>query len=256
MSFAKTLLAAVAALALGSAQAQSISASDIKADYENAAFSASFSVLASSPWDATPDLGLKTQDGFTGVGVQGVTNGEIDWRPNWGSESITVDFADASVVSSLTLGVLFNGPEYSDVREVAKITVNGGDNYYLRATGTENVAAWYHGASFMANVAYIVGAGTQAGEGGAITLLNPFGDLLVDTIRFAADYGLVTQTCMGGSTCTNQSDYSIVNVTALAQRTVPADVPVTAVPEPETYALMLAGLGAVAFMARRRRERN
>jgi len=31
---------------------------------------------------------------------------------------------------------------------------------------------------------------------------------------------------------------------------------VTAVPEPETYALMLAGLGVVAFTARRRRQRD
>jgi hypothetical protein len=29
---------------------------------------------------------------------------------------------------------------------------------------------------------------------------------------------------------------------------------VTAVPEPETYALMLAGLGAVGFLSRRRRR--
>ncbi len=32
--------------------------------------------------------------------------------------------------------------------------------------------------------------------------------------------------------------------------------PVTPVPEPETYALMLAGLGVVGFMARRRKNRD
>ncbi len=32
------------------------------------------------------------------------------------------------------------------------------------------------------------------------------------------------------------------------------ELTVAAVPEPETYALMLAGLGLVAYMARRRRQ--
>ena len=239
MPLSKTLAATVCAMLLGAAQAQSISASDIKNDYDNASFSTSFNVLAYSPWDTTPELGLKTQDGYTGVGVQGATNGEIDWRSGL-SESITVDLANPAAIASITLGLLFNGPEYSDVREVARITVNGSDTYSLRTGSAENVAAWYHGNTFLANVNYIPGAGTQSGEAGAITLWSPFGNTVVDTIAFAADFGVNSYTCGAGTaSCTNQSDYNVVNVTA--------------VPEPQTYALLLAGLGAVGFVARRRR---
>ena len=234
----KTLSVSLCGLLAGLAQAQSISGTDIRNDYYNGASNASFSVQAYSPWDSTPDLDLKSQDGYTGVGVQGMTNGEIDWR-NGASESITLTFTAPTSIGSFTLGLLFNGPEYNDVREVAHITANG-QSYFLRTTDTEDVASWFRGETFLGNVNYIAGAGTQSGQGGAITLSNPFGNMAVNTMTFAASEGFSGGGCGGvGGRCTNQSDYNVVSVTA--------------VPEPQTYALMLAGLGAMAFVARRRR---
>ena len=46
---------------------------------------------------------------------------------------------------------------------------------------------------------------------------------------------------------------SVVGVHAQAFANGQSESFVTAIPEPSTYALMLAGLGAVGFMARRRR---
>jgi len=233
----KTLSVSLCGLLAGLAQAQTISGTDIRNDYYNGSYSTSFSVGAQSPWDSTPDLGLKSQDGFTGVGVQGMTNGEIDWR-NGESESITLTFTAPTAIGSFTLGLLFNGPEYNDVREVAQITVNGTEIYTLSTGATENVAIWSHGSA-STTVNYIAGAGTQSGQGGAISLSNPFGNMVVSTMTFAAAQGFSGGLCGSSGVCTNQSDYNVVSVTA--------------VPEPQTYALMLAGLGAMAFVARRRR---
>lgn len=238
----KTLSVSLCGLLAGLAQAQSISGTDIRNDYYNGSYSASFSVGAQSPWDITPDLDLKSQDGFTGVGVQGMTNGEIDWRSdargNGASESITLTFTAPTAIGSFTLGLLFNGPEYNDVREVAQITINGTEIYTLSTGATENVATWSHGGA-STSVSYIGGAGTQSGQGGAISLSNPFGNMAVSTMTFAAAPGVSGGGCGSSGVCTNQSDYNVVSVTA--------------VPEPQTYALMLAGLGAMAFVARRRR---
>ena len=244
MNSVKLWGAPVCALLTGLAQAQSISGTDIRNDYYNPSQNVSFSVRAYSPWDTSPDLDLRTQDGFTGVGVQGMTNGEIDWR-NGASESITLNLAAPTSIASFALGLLFNGPEYNDVREAASITVNGNQTYTLRTAGTENVANWSLGATLLGSFNYIAGAGTQLGQGGAVMVTNPFGNLLVNSITFAASQGFSGGLCGSGG-CTNQSDYNIINVMRAA--------PVSPVPEPQTYALMLAGLGAVAFVARRRRR--
>ena len=234
MTLFKTVLALAAVLSLGAAQAQTITGQDIKNDYETNN-NASFSVLATA-LSGTATLGVKEQNGYTGVGVQGATDGEIDI-----GESITLSFTTAKPIASFTLGLLFNGPEYSDVYEIAKITVNGTSQIYTLTTGaTENVATWFDGTTSTL-VNYISGAGTQGGAGGVITVWNPFGNLAVSSIKFEALLGASGGLCgsSGPGVCTNQSDYNIVNVTP--------------VPEPETYALMLAGLAAVAFVARRRR---
>lgn len=56
-----------------------------------------------------------------------------------------------------------------------------------------------------------------------------------------------------GSTGQNSAINAFFGVPGYGVSTNPATVTVTAIPEPSTYALMLAGMAAVGFMARRRR---
>jgi hypothetical protein len=48
-----------------------------------------------------------------GAGVEGQGNSEV----------LRFDFAQAGIISNLTLGLLFDGPEYSDWEEVARFDV-------------------------------------------------------------------------------------------------------------------------------------
>jgi hypothetical protein len=169
---------------------------------------------------------------YTGVGVAGGrTNGEIDIN----GEFITLNFDQEQIVSGFRIGLLYNGPEYGDVKEVARVTADD-QVYYLRATSTEGLAQWVDSSfNLLSNVRYEYG--TRMGQGAVINMVNPFGNMLVGSLTFEAVRGA----CYSGL-CTNQSDYNLVNVTT-----------VTPVPEPSTYALMFAGLGLVAWVARRRR---
>jgi hypothetical protein len=205
----------------GSAFGSSNSYSTTFADGVNATFSS-----------APGNFQMKSQGGITGVGVSGKTAGELDI-----GESISGVFSRGVQLASIRLGLLFDGPEYGDVNEVAQITAywttGGSQSFTLTATGTHS-ALWTGSGSVLS-----VGTGAVNGGAGAWDIFNPFGTRQVSRISFAALTGVAASTC---TSCSNQSDYTLVSVTA--------------VPEPQTYALMLAGLGLVGTIARRRSQRK
>jgi hypothetical protein len=173
----------------------------------------------------------KSQAGITGVGIAGGrTNDEIDI-----GETLTGTFSKEVIVSSINLALLFDGPEYSDVKEVAKMLVSFADGgtgvYYLTATGVHS-AAWTGEGSVIS-----IGSGAVDGGTGAWELNNPFGFRSVDSIVFTATKGFPNSTC---HKCDNQSDYTFVNMTVIP------------VPEADTTAMMFAGLLLMGGLATRR----
>ncbi len=174
----------------------------------------------------------KSQDGITGVGISGKTAGEIDV-----GETLTGTFSKEVIVSSINLALLFDGPEYSDVKEVANLLVNYADGgvgvYTLTATGVHS-AAWTGEGTVTS-----IGSGAVNNGTGAWQLNNPFGFRSVDSIVFTAERGYPKSTC---TSCSNQSDYTFVSMSVIP------------VPEANTSAMMFVGLLMVSGLAVRRTQ--
>jgi hypothetical protein len=209
------------AVAVSSAQAITYSATDIR----------------DTPSVFSTNGSFSTKDGWQSVGVGGRTGGEIDI-----SETITGSFGSPVTVDRIQLKFLYDGPEFGDVQETATFKVGFADSttstYSFTAlfgsAPSGSVSGMYSFAEGLNAVALTASVDNSAQ--GAWSLLNPFGNRAVNSVVFSAAQGV----CGSGLRCSNQSDYAVRSIS------------VSPIPEPSTYALMLAGLIAVGFMSRRR----
>ena len=216
----KLILTTLIGIAMGTASAQAI-VYYANTDLTTAPAGTTFTAVGG-------DLGTKSQAGFTILGVTGGASGnEIDI-----GESLTISFETAQIFSSLTLGLLFDGPEYLDYNEIAAVDVNGGISVYnLTANGTTS-ASWTGSGSVAA-----LGSAVDGGWGGW-EISNPFGNTSITSLKL---YPLSSLPAPDGTepTRTNESDFGLHAFST------------TAVPD-DGITLILLGLGLSGLAVGRR----
>jgi hypothetical protein len=167
----------------------------------------------------------KTVASVTGVGVSsGPSGGEIDLGQAINGSASSVN------VGSITLGFLFDGPEFNDVNEVAQIVIDG-TTYFL--TATSDVTALWTGPGSVTNLS------PATGSDAAVWLLSGLNFIDVQTLSLSAMPGVCGS---AGGNCTNQSDFSLIQLTTFD------------VPEPANLTMLAAGLLGIGWVRRRRRD--
>lgn len=186
------------------------------------------------------NLGLKTIQGVTGVGVStGASGNEIDINPG---QTITAS-STGFILNSLTLAFLYDGPEFGDFQEVAKIvaTLAGGGSSTATLTNDYSNPSDTFVTLLVDGLASpgLVTNATQATNAIAseITLGAVFGNDVLTKLEFTALPGICGT---GAGTCNNQSDYSIESLDTRS------------VPEPSALGLVAFALALIGFGVRRR----
>jgi hypothetical protein len=139
----------------------------------------------------------------------------------------------------------------------------GATGMLLPANNIDNLGSWtlsgapfvYDGSSFTLRVSFTAPPGTTPSS-------QLFTSTLIGTVNSTDNGGLsidfnntpVNFTFAAGAFTLRVDDVSLTPHAELTPVSSTGFITVTAIPEPETYALFLAGLGAVGFMARRRKS--
>jgi hypothetical protein len=182
---------------------------------------------------ARTSLGLMTPNATFGADVGGLT-----LTPGVYSFS-----SSAELTETLTLDGQGNANAYWVFQIPSSLTTASGSTVSIINTGADAGVFWSVGSSatlgtttsfagnILAYASITLGTGATMGCGGAFA----------NTGAVTMGANTVSGGCLGGLT-----------VAALGDVAVP--LPSAPIPEPETYAMMLAGLGLLGFMARRRRR--
>ena len=229
-----TKLGLAVAAALGFASSANASLTMLAAeDFPGTGLGAVNTILTiQSPANSTTEFGMVSWNGTADV-ISGAT------ALTGASQTLTRSLSDLGITSAANLRVVFNASEPGG----NAITLNGLTLTIYNANGsTFFTAPLDHPYDFAdtqtgtGNSGFVFGLnGTETTQ--LQTLLNPLGG---NFSSLRAGLVAVASNATGGN-----ETFFVANSTAL---------PPTAIPEPESYAMMLAGLGLLGFIAGRRRR--
>ena len=230
-----TKLGLAVAAALGFASSANASLTMLAAeDFPGTGLGAVNTILTiQSPANSTTEFGMVSWNGTADViiGATALTGA---------SQTLTRSLSDLGITSAANLRVVFNASEPGG----NAITLNGLTLTIYNANGSTFFTAPLDHPYDFANTQTGTGnSGFVFGLNGTETtqlqsLLNPLGG---NFSSLRAGLFAVASNATGGN-----ETFFMANSTAL--------LPPTAIPEPETYAMILAGLGMLGFIARRRKR--